>query len=233
MYRNESVFCVITAGGAGNRMGLPQPKQFALLGGKPVLVRTAECFERMPEVDGIVLVVPAEYVKHTRELAQQYRLDKVIDIIAGEGERQQSVYAGLLAVPRHCGLVLIHDGVRPFPPEAGIAEALALAYEKKAALLAVPVKDTIKRVNNGIVESTPPRAELFSAQTPQIFRYEVALEAHQRAIKDGFIGSDDASLAERIGIKPAIAKGSFCNIKLTTPEDFLLAEQILKDIGDH
>lgn len=150
----------------------------------------------------------------------------MISIVSGGIERQHSVYNGLQAV-KEGEIVLIHDGARPFIRLEKIHELVKEAQEHGAAIPAVPMKDTVKKVRNGMAEETVERSSLWAVQTPQAFRVSLVLEAHKRAQEEGYIGTDDASLVERMGKKVKIVEGDYRNIKLTTPDDLLFAEAIL------
>jgi 2-C-methyl-D-erythritol 4-phosphate cytidylyltransferase len=224
-------FALIPAAGMGKRMGASINKQYLLLGGRPILAHTISVFEESPLIDGICLVIPADEIPYCREqVVQACGFRKVIEIVAGGRERQNSVLNGLNALQRHaCGedVVLIHDGVRPFIPPALISESIAVARTGDGALVAVPAKDTIKTVRNGIVIDTPDRETLWQAQTPQSFLFSVILNAHCSAVEAGFSGTDDASLIERQNRTVRIVRGDYRNIKITTPEDLILAEAFL------
>lgn len=219
------VTALIPAAGSGSRMGSSVSKQYLSLGDRPILAHTLAPFQSHPAVERIVLVAPSHEIDFCREaVVDPYAFDKVRAILPGGAERQDSVRLGLLG----CGaedddIILIHDGVRPFFPSALIDSVIETAIGTGACIVAVPVKDTIKRVENGVVTDTPERSRLWQAQTPQAFRYALIREAHLRAERDRFRGTDDASLVERLGHPVAVLEGSYRNIKVTTPEDMVLA----------
>lgn len=224
------VIALVPAAGMGKRMGADINKQYLLLAGKPILAHTLQVFQDAPFVDDIYVVIPAPEIPYCREqVVDRYSLSKVKKIVAGGAERQHSVVNGLRAIeePGDEDVVLIHDGVRPFVPMHLMERAVAVAREHDGALVAVPAKDTIKVVAGGIVTETPPRERLWLAQTPQAFRYAVIREAHESAAADGFLGTDDASLLERLGRDVHVVPGDYRNIKITTPEDMRLAEAFL------
>lgn len=226
----NKVGAVIVAAGRGSRMGTAVSKQFLLLQGKPVAVHTLEAFQHHERIGEIVLVVGAGDVETCTGWVREYGLSKVKAVIAGGGERQHSVHLGLKELETEW--VMVHDGVRPFVESAEIETCYAQAQRTGASVLAVPVKDTIKQVDaEGMVTATPDRRSLWSIQTPQTFRLNDLLQAYEAAERDGFLGTDDSSLAERIGIRVSVAEGSYRNIKLTTPEDLDYAEYILSDRG--
>lgn len=217
---------VIVAAGNGTRMGTKESKQYLLLQNKPVLVYTLEVFQQLPEVETIILVTGEQDLGRCREYIHRYALHKVKSIIPGGRERQDSVYQGLLAMEGYqAEWVLVHDGVRPFVTGEKIRQCWDKAVEFGAAVLAVPVKDTIKVVDKtGEISSTPDRKSLWAIQTPQAFRLAELLKAHEQAAIDGYIGTDDAALIERLGNKVHVVEGDYSNVKLTTPEDLDWAE---------
>lgn len=227
-----AVFALIPAAGMGKRMGASINKQYLLLDGVPILARTLEVFQRSPLVDGIFVVIPQDEIPFCREqVVEKYGLSKVRSIVSGGAERQQSVLNGLRAMEGAAedDVVLIHDGVRPFVTEDIISRATAAARENDGALVAVPAKDTVKVVENGVITATPPRETLWLAQTPQAFRYGVIRAAHEIADAERFLGTDDSTLLERLGRPVRIVVGDYRNAKITTPEDMVLAEAFLKE----
>jgi 2-C-methyl-D-erythritol 4-phosphate cytidylyltransferase len=222
---------LVVAAGKGSRMGTAESKQYLSLGDKPILVHTLLLFEGMKEVDSIVLVVSEGEQARCQAYIDTYKLHKVQSITIGGAERQDSVRAGLEAFSADTEWVLIHDGVRPFPAVDHVLACWHEAMKTDAAVLAVPVKDTIKIVNTqGQIESTPDRRSLWAIQTPQAFRLSILMEAHQRAVADQFLGTDDAMLVERLGIAVQVVASDYYNIKITTPEDLPWAEWILHNV---
>jgi len=225
-------FALIPAAGMGKRMGASINKQYLQLDGMPIVARTIAVFENSPLIDGIMLVIPEEEIPYCREnVVNAYGFTKVIDIVAGGKERQNSVMNGLNALKQHASakdVILIHDGVRPFISPQIIEESIKAAGSGEGVLVAVPVKDTIKRAVNGLVIETPDRETLWQAQTPQTFQFDLIYQAHNKAREDAFIGTDDASLIERLDGQVRILRGDYRNIKITTPEDLVLAEAFLK-----
>lgn len=220
---------VIVAAGKGSRMRSAVSKQYLLLQNRPIILHTLTAFQAIDELDDIVLVVGAEDVVMVENWVDQYKLDKVRRVVSGGSERQYSVYKGLRELGESVEWVLIHDGVRPFVTEEAIYNLLAEVKRSDAAVLAVPVKDTIKAVDaEGYIESTPDRSKLWSIQTPQAFRRELIIASHEEAETVGFEGTDDAMLVERRGIAVKIVEGDYDNIKITTPEDLPRAELILR-----
>lgn len=220
---SNSLGVVIVAAGRGTRMGTVESKQYLLLRDKPIIVHTLEVFQQHELISEIVLVTGEEDVARCQEWVQIYRLDKVKAVVTGGSERQHSVHKGLLQLGTTW--VMVHDGVRPFVQPREIEACYERAKQIGSSVLAVPVKDTIKQVDSeGRVISTPDRRSLWAIQTPQTFRLSDLLEAYEAADREGFLGTDDASLAERAGIPVSVVEGSYRNIKITTPEDLDFAK---------
>jgi 2-C-methyl-D-erythritol 4-phosphate cytidylyltransferase len=232
-YENMKVIALIPAAGMGKRMGAGINKQYLLLNEKPIVAHTISLFENAPFVDDIYLIIPEPEIPYCREhVVERYGFTKVRCMVPGGAERQNSVLNGLRAIAdaRDDDLVLIHDGVRPFVPVHVLERALEVARSHDGALVAVPAKDTIKIVTGGIIRETPPRENLWLAQTPQAFRYGVIRAAHEIAEAEGVSGTDDAMLVERLGKEIHVVLGDYRNIKITTPEDLILAEAFLKAV---
>jgi len=231
----QQAFALVPAAGMGKRMGASINKQYLQLAGKPIVVNTLQVFQDSQEISGIILVIPTDEIPYCqKEVVEKYSLTKVLEIVPGGSERQHSVRNGLVALQQYAStdaIVLIHDGVRPFIDGLILQKSIALAATGIGALVAVQVKDTIKVVQDGIVVATPERAGLWQAQTPQSFLFGQILQAHNQAANDVFLGTDDCSLLERCGGTISIIPGSYRNIKITTPEDLLLAEAFLKEAG--
>jgi 2-C-methyl-D-erythritol 4-phosphate cytidylyltransferase/2-C-methyl-D-erythritol 2,4-cyclodiphosphate synthase len=222
---------VVVAAGRGTRMGTKESKQYLELAGKPILVHTLQIFERMAEIGEIVLVTGADDVERCSALVRDNGLCKVTAIVAGGSERQHSVRIGLAAAS--CDWVMVHDGVRPLTSPEAIRRVIEAAYSHDAAVLAVPVKDTIKQVSaDGLIAGTPDRKTLWAIQTPQAFRRELLAECHARAAEEGFLGTDDAMAVERYGRAVAVAEGEYTNIKVTTPDDLAWAAYLLQSGKD-
>lgn len=226
-------FAIIPAAGMGKRMGASINKQYLLLAGKPILAHTLTVFQHSDLIEGIILVTPQDEIPFCRsEVVERYGLTKVLAIVPGGAERQHSVMNGLQALQGRADehdIVLIHDGVRPFINPNLLQECIRVSTEGDGALVAVPAKDTIKVVQDGRVTATPDRATLWQAQTPQSFRYGHVLAAYEQAHREAFLGTDDCSLVERLGGSIRVVHGSYRNIKITTPEDLVLAEAFLKE----
>jgi len=224
---------VLAAGGSGVRLGGALPKQFLELAGRPLLAHTCERFARCPSVSGMVLVLPAEgFAEHRDRMHAWADGTKLLAVVPGGRARQDSVWNGLQAIPSALdGVVLVHDGARPLVSEALIEATAEAAARYGAAIAAVPVQDTLKEVGaDDVIQRTVDRRRLYRAQTPQGFRSEILRAAFERAIADGFYGTDESALAERIGVAIHLVPGSEKNIKVTTAEDLLLAEHYLRDL---
>ncbi|MDF2985713.1 MAG: 2-C-methyl-D-erythritol 4-phosphate cytidylyltransferase [Eubacterium sp.] len=223
------VAAVITAAGKGTRMNSSVNKQYMEIGGVPVLARTITVFQQCQEIDDIIVVVNEEDISHCRKaIVDKFSLTKVRSLVSGGAERQNSVYKGLCAAGTHCGIVLIHDGARPFVTDKNIVDCIEGARNHSACGIGVRLKDTVKISDpDGFVVSTPDRGKLWSIQTPQGFELNVIMEAHEQAVKDCYTGTDDMVLVERQGIPVKIIEGSYQNIKITTPEDIIIGESIL------
>lgn len=233
MAKSERTAAVLVAAGRGLRAGAGGPKQYRSIGGVPVIFRAMESFSRHPDVFAVQPVVnPDDSAMFTAAVAG---LDHEPPTNGG-ATRQASVRAGLEALERHKpDIVLIHDAARPFVSPALISRAIESASRTGAAIPAIPVTDTIKLIGDGgNVEGTPERARLRIAQTPQSFRFDVILEAHRRAAKEGrFDFTDDAAIAEWAGLTVATFEGDVANMKLTTPEDFVREEaRLAAELGD-
>ena len=227
-----NVRAIIAAGGRGERVGGSLPKQFIEIKKKPLLVYTVENFEKCERIDEIVLVVPEEYVGlSSYQIVDVFNFRKIRKIISGGKERRDSVYKALLSLPGNTDIVTIHDGVRPFISPEKIIKSIEMCKEDKAVILALPINETVKRVEDKFVVTTLDREKLWVAQTPQTFEYKLILEAYKKAIEAGFIGTDDSSLVERLGFKVKVLEGEYENIKITTPEDLALAERMIERSG--
>lgn len=219
---------IITAGGRGVRFGDAAPKQFAALGGKPLLAHSVETFSSLEIIGEIVLVAPEDWVEHAEREIAGIAGSKVSRVVPGGPERQHSVENGFNALSGAPDIVVIHDGVRPFAEPSLIEEVIREAARHGAALAALPAGDTVKKSGpSGLVEATIPRDTLWLAQTPQAFKYDLLKEAFDRARADGFVATDEALLVERIGGSVKLVAGSPYNIKITTREDLVLGELIL------
>ena len=221
---------VIVSAGRGSRMKADINKQFLKLQNKEVIAHTIDKFYKNENIGEIIVVVredEAEFFKIN--IIEKYGY-KNIKIAFGGSERQDSVYNGLKMVDENCKIVLIHDGARPFVNNETIDSAIESAKENKCVIVGVPVKDTIKVIDeNNNVCDTPDRSTLWSIQTPQVFDYSLIMKAHEKAREDNYYGTDDSMLMEYFGQKVKVVEGSYNNIKITTPEDLKIGEEILRD----
>jgi len=224
-------FVVVVAAGVGERMNRATPKQYLPVLGKPVLAHTLEIFENCAEIEEVVPVINVLHEDlFVRQIWRKYSYRKVRRYVFGGARRQDSVYQGLLALKEYRNdFVLVHDGVRPLLDGATLRRCLQGLREHEAVCCAVPCVDTLKLIEDGkVIRETLDRKKIWRAQTPQGFRIGLLWEALQCAEKDGFWGTDDASLVERLGKAVYLVVGSEDNLKITTPQDLLFAEERLR-----
>lgn len=221
---------IIPAAGLGLRLKPTTNKPLIEIGGRPILIHTLTTLEKHPLIQNIILVVNHLDLNMAKRKIKQYHLKKVKDVILGGQTRKESVEKGLNRLDKDTTLVLIHDGVRPFVNKETITSAIHLAMKLDAVVVGVPVKATLKKIytdsNIPFVDTTLDRKSLWEIQTPQVFKKELILKAYENFRQ--MEATDDASLVERLGIKVAVAIGSYLNIKITTSEDLIFAEAILK-----
>lgn len=216
MAERRRVAVLIPAGGIGTRLGSRTPKQFLRLGGVTILAATLRHFTSHPFVAAVVIAAPAAHVARTRALLRGRR---GAEVVTGGATRQESVWCALQAAPADAEIVVIHDAVRPFITRALLDAVVAAAAASGAAICALPIAETVKRVRDGVVEATLDRAGLWAVQTPQAFRAALLREAHEKARRDGVVGTDDAMLVERLGQPVRVVPGLAGNVKITTPDD--------------
>ena len=225
---------IILAAGQGKRMKTKVQKQFLMLQGKPLLYYSLACFQKSDESQEIVVVTGKESIDYCRsEIIEKYGFTKVKSIAEGGKERYDSVYAGLEACSADTDYVFIHDGARPFVTEDIIKRTKEVAVTYQACIAGMPSKDTVKIIDeNNMVSATPERSRVWSVQTPQVFLYSLIKEAHDTARSVSMQGiTDDAMVVEQYKNTPVhIVEGAYENIKITTPEDILVAEKILEKI---
>lgn len=222
-----SIWAIVPAGGIGQRFGGEKPKPFAELDGVPVIVHTLQVFEQCFLVEGVILVAHRDWLKDYQNMTVLYGFKKVKAVIAGGETRTQSVRNGLGALGDAADMVIVHDGVRPLVTSAMIVRGIDAVKRTGAAIAAVPVKPTIKSVDpkTGAVMETLDRSLLWEVQTPQIFDRKTLERAHA---EDRSGATDDAALVERIGVPVDVFMGSYTNVKITTPEDIVVARAFLK-----
>ena len=225
-------YAIVLAAGSGTRMGTDIPKQFLDLAGRPVLAWTLTAFERADRIDRVILVVGREHVDACRAQFGRQNFFKVVEVVIGGAERQDSVANGLRAIPTTAGVVAVHDGARAYVTPEDIDAVVSAAMERGAAVLGTPVTDTIKRVRDDQIAETLDRSTLRSVQTPQAFRRDVICRAHRSARESRYVGTDEAALVERLGEAVVIVPGRWDNIKITSPEDLDLGMYILEQRGD-
>lgn len=218
---------VLPAAGSGKRMGAGQNKLFLPLAGKPILVHTLSVFEQDENCTGIWLAVKDEERASIQALLEQYQITKVKGLPTGGKERQHSVHSCIKEMTA-VEVVLVHDAARPFITIPIITELAQVAFEKGAAIAGVRAKDTMKIVKAGLIKETVDRESLWMIQTPQAFRFDLIVEAQDVAEKVGFLGTDEAMLVERLGHEIHIVESDYENVKMTTKEDLIFGEAILK-----
>lgn len=219
---------IIVAAGSGKRMNLDINKQYIKIDGKEIIAHTIDVFYNNENIDEIIVCIKKEEESFFKtEILNKYNFEN-IKIAYGGKERQDSIYNGLKKLDSNSDIVLIHDGARPFVSHAIINNVIEETKDKKAVVVGVPVKDTIKVVEDGIVKDTPSREKLWSAQTPQTFEKDLIVRAYENAYKNNFYGTDDSMLVEFLGQEVKMVLGSYENIKITNPEDINVAKQILE-----
>jgi 2-C-methyl-D-erythritol 4-phosphate cytidylyltransferase len=210
-------------------MGTRVPKQFLELQNLPLLAHTLRAFESAESVAAIIVVAPpADLPYCRRDIVERHGFKKVRKLVPGGAERQDSVRHGVEQVEQSYDVIVVHDAVRPFLTPAMIDEVVGQARAHRAAIVALPMRDTVKRAgDSGLIEETIDRRPLWLAQTPQAFERSLLQDAHRKAHADRFRATDDAQLVERLGVPVAIVEGSSENIKVTRPEDLAMGEAIL------
>ena len=229
------IAAVIVAAGKGVRMQAPLRKQYLLLAGLPILSRTLLIFDGCDLVDDIYLVIPKVDSDFCREnIISRLQLTRNIHLVTGGERRQDSVYNGLQKIDPNCSIVVIHDGVRPFVHIDQVNATIRGARKFGACILGIPAHDTLKQVDaHENIVRTIRRDDIWLAQTPQTFRCDLIKKAHEEAKKDGYRGTDDASLVERLGEPVKMIRGSRGNIKITHKEDLKLAQCLLASESVH
>lgn len=229
MMRKRRTSVIIPAAGEGRRFGSTEDgrtKPFVLLGGRPLVVNTLRPFMNSSFIDEIIVPTKSEHVGFLEsEIKASFSGQPRVRVISGGLERQDSVKAALQIID-HDGFVLVHDGVRPFITEELIRKVLEMLSSNDAVIVGVRPKDTVKRGLQNIAESTLDRSTLWLSQTPQGFRVDLLKKAFEKAEEDRFVGTDESSLVERLGVPVQILEGSHSNIKITTPEDLAMAQAL-------
>ncbi len=225
MSATPNIAVILPAGGSGKRFG--QTKQFLPLLGTPILQRTISVFLEYahPQIKEIIVPVPAAHLEEAKEILQNPR----VHVVAGGLERQDSVHEGFKKITAPCDIVMVHDGVRPLVTQKIIQDTLEAAIKTGAAIIGVPAKDTLKRVTpDGLIQETIDPSVVWQVQTPQAFHYTILQKAFEKAYQTNFQGTDEAMLVENLGLPIHVVLGNARNLKITTPEDMVLAEAILK-----
>lgn len=239
--KNPKTAAIILAGGTGERFGKEGGKQLVEIGGKPILTWSVEAFDAVGDIGLIVIVCPAERQgEYLSKAVDPFSFATPIVVAAAGSTRQESAFSGLELVPEEFEYVVMHDGARPLISADLIAHAIATLkgnIDADGAVVAHPAIDTLKVVENGVIVGTPDRSVFWNAQTPQVFRAGIYRRAHASALSDGFVGTDDSSLIERLGGRVLVVEGKRDNIKLTVPEDYLMLvaavrERYLKQKGE-
>ncbi len=239
--KNPKTAAIILAGGTGERFGNEGGKQLVEIGGKPILTWSVEAFDVVGDIGLIVIVCPAERQgEYLSKAVDPFSFATPIVVAAAGSTRQESAFSGLELVPEEFEYVVMHDGARPLISADLIAHTIATLkgnIDADGAVVAHPAIDTLKVVENGVIVGTPDRSVFWNAQTPQVFRAGIYRRAHASALSDGFVGTDDSSLIERLGGRVLVVEGKRDNIKLTVPEDYLMLvaavrERYLKQKGE-
>jgi len=219
---------IVPAAGSGNRMKSDIKKQFLELQGHPILFHTLSVFQKCEEISEIIVVCPNELCSFvSKEIT--YTLDKVKTVVPGGKERQDSVLCGLQHVSEQADVILVHDGVRPFIRPNEIKKLCTELENHDAAVIAVPVKNTIKVVQDKFVEHTPDRSSLWAIQTPQGMKADIFRKCYAQLANDSILGTDESSIAEHYGYQVKVIEGDYKNIKITTPEDLEIGELFLRE----
>ena len=239
--KNPKTAAIILAGGTGERFGNEGGKQLVEIGGKPILTWSVEAFDAVGDIGLIVIVCPAvRQGEYLSKAVDPFSFATPIVVAAAGSTRQESAFSGLELVPEEFEYVVMHDGARPLISADLIAHTIATLkgnIDADGAVVAHPAIDTLKVVENGVIVGTPDRSVFWNAQTPQVFRAGIYRRAHASALSDGFVGTDDSSLIERLGGRVLVVEGKRDNIKLTVPEDYLMLvaavrERYLKQKGE-
>ncbi len=227
------VAAIIPAAGSGKRMNHELPKQYLPLGGKPIIAHSLLTLQNIQDIEEIFVAVSAAGEEFCRkQVIEKFNISKVCKIIIGGESRQDSVYNALMGMENGFDIVLVHDAARPFLDIGITTSIIKYAGRFGASIAASPIRDTVKIAKpHGFVERTVPRENLLSVQTPQAFKYDLLIEAHKKAREGGFVGTDDAEIVEKLGKPVYVVESPSSNIKITTPEDLILAEAILIERG--
>ena len=234
--KSPKTAAVILAGGAGDRFGREGGKQLVEIAGRPVLTWSAESFDAVGDVGLIVIVCPEErHREYLKRAIDPFPFVTPVIVAPAGPTRQESAFAGLEYVPEEYDFVVMHDGARPLVTPDLISHSIAIVkgnIDCDGAVVAHPAIDTLKVVEKGVIAGTPDRNVFWNAQTPQVFRSGILRRAHAAALSDGFVGTDDSSLIERLGGRVLVVEGPRDNLKLTVPEDYELLETAVRKLYD-
>jgi len=223
------LIAIIPSAGIGKRFGSEKNKIFHDLEGKPIIIRTLEAIQAIPQVSEIIPVFRGLDIEYASKLLSQFHIPKVKRIAPGGKERQDSVFHGLKQITESDCYVLVHDGARPLFDPKSVSEVINELNDCDGIVFGTPAKETLKEVKGSFVERTLSRKSIWNIQTPQIFSFKTLMDAYSRALKDGFYSTDDAALIEKNGGKVKVVQGSSLNIKITTPDDLLIAASLLRE----
>lgn len=222
-------FGIIAGGGQGERIGSAIPKLEIEVLGLPLIIHTLHAFQNTDSIEEVVVTVPpGSLEKWHPSVFHRFGITKAKTVIAGGSTRQESVFLGLKSLPVKKGTVVIHDGARPLVRPEMIDSICDISTGEQGIIYAVPLTDTVKRINGAYVDETLDRKTLVAVQTPQAFQFETIFEAHRKAIEDRYVGTDDSVLIERMGGKVRVMEGEPENMKVTHPEDLSRVESILR-----
>ncbi|MEZ5359510.1 MAG: 2-C-methyl-D-erythritol 4-phosphate cytidylyltransferase [Candidatus Zixiibacteriota bacterium] len=225
----KKTIAIIVAGGVGERFGGDIPKQYQLIAGRPLLAWTIERFERSKLIDEIAIVTAEDYLLYVNnQIVNKYEFKKVVKIVPGGQNRTESVYKGLESLPLSTGFVAVHDAVRPLVKSGDIDAVVAEAQAHRAAILGRPVSETVKRVRDAMILATVDRDNLFLAETPQVFQYDLLKEAYKKGMAENRPMTDDAAMVEAYGFKVKLVQSTGPNPKLTTQDDWDFIRMMLE-----
>jgi len=235
MFKDVKCHAIVLAAGKGNRFGSDIPKQFMALGKKPVAAHSLQVFEKMECIDSVVLVTLEEYINYCKKIVYDYGCNKICAIVPGGKSRQESVYNGIKALSgNEHDIIIIHDSARPFIKASDVLNTVEAAYVHKAAVLALPATDTVKLADDKMFTAqTLYREKLYLAQTPQAFRKDILVKAHENEKESSLSAYDDCQLVEKTGIRPKIIIASNKNIKITHSFDLEFAEFLMEKGSDN
>jgi 2-C-methyl-D-erythritol 4-phosphate cytidylyltransferase len=222
---------IIVAAGSGTRLGIATPKAFVTIDRSSLLFRALQTVGAVEALGEVVVAVPAGAQKSARAEADAAQLQIPVKITEGGAERQDSVRLALMLTSAEADLIVVHDAARPFATPAMFSASIAAAVQSGGAVVAVPVADTLKQVENGTIVATVPREGLWQAQTPQAFRRDLLVWAHEWAMRERITATDDAYLFERLGLTVQVVQGSATNLKITTPDDLRIGEAIARFVS--